>query len=56
MQADKKKLQDLSCEVQRKEQWLREERMEREKLEMELGSEKDCNKVSHSKYMVLIII
>ncbi|XP_053171474.1 calcium-binding and coiled-coil domain-containing protein 1b [Scomber japonicus] len=44
-EADKKKLQDLSCEVQRKEQWLREERMEREKLEMELGSEKDCNKV-----------
>ncbi|CAK6955702.1 calcium-binding and coiled-coil domain-containing protein 1b [Scomber scombrus] len=44
-EADKKKLQDLSCEVQRKEQWLREERMEREKLEMELGREKDCNKV-----------
>ncbi|KAM7422398.1 hypothetical protein PAMA_010445 [Pampus argenteus] len=44
-ETDKKKLQDLSGEVQRKEQWLREERMEREKLEVELGREKHCNKV-----------
>ncbi|KAM7401969.1 hypothetical protein PAMP_017246 [Pampus punctatissimus] len=43
-ETDKKKLQDLSGEVQRKEQWLREERMEREKLEVELGREKHCNK------------
>lgn len=42
---DKKKLQDLSVELQRKEQWLREERTEREKLEVELGRERDCNKV-----------
>ncbi|XP_076612732.1 calcium-binding and coiled-coil domain-containing protein 1-like isoform X1 [Chaetodon auriga] len=44
-ETDKKKLQDLSCEVQRKEEWLQEERMEREKLEVELGSERDCNRV-----------
>ncbi|KAM3877871.1 calcium-binding and coiled-coil domain-containing protein 1-like [Diretmus argenteus] len=42
---DKKKLQELSCEVQRKEEWLQEERMEREKLEVELGRERDGNRV-----------
>ncbi|XP_047438678.1 calcium-binding and coiled-coil domain-containing protein 1-like [Mugil cephalus] len=42
---DKRKLQDLSSEVQRTEQWLQEERTEREKLEAELSREKDCNKV-----------
>ncbi|XP_030584932.1 calcium-binding and coiled-coil domain-containing protein 1-like isoform X2 [Archocentrus centrarchus] len=42
---DKKKLQDLGCEVQKKEEWLQEERMEREKLEVQLGREKDYNKV-----------
>ncbi|CAJ1051145.1 calcium-binding and coiled-coil domain-containing protein 1-like [Xyrichtys novacula] len=42
-EVDKKKLQELSCEVQRKEEWLREERMEREKLEVELGRERDRN-------------
>ncbi|KAM8914689.1 calcium-binding and coiled-coil domain-containing protein 1-like isoform 2-T3 [Spinachia spinachia] len=40
---DSKKLQELSCEVQRKEEWLQEERMEREKLEAKLGQERDCN-------------
>uniref|UniRef100_UPI003AACEE7C calcium-binding and coiled-coil domain-containing protein 1-like n=1 Tax=Centroberyx gerrardi TaxID=166262 RepID=UPI003AACEE7C len=44
-EVDKKKLQELSCEVQRKEEWLREERMEREKLDVELGNERDCNRV-----------
>ncbi|XP_023153426.2 calcium-binding and coiled-coil domain-containing protein 1b [Amphiprion ocellaris] len=44
-ESEKKKLQDLSCEVQRKEEWLQEERTEREKLEVELGEEKDYNKV-----------
>ncbi|KAL6111590.1 uncharacterized protein ACO6RY_08536 [Pungitius sinensis] len=42
---DSKKLQELSCEVQKKEEWLQEERMEREKLEVELGQERDCNRV-----------
>lgn len=46
MQTDKKKLQELSCEVQRKEEWLQEERMERENLEVELGCERDRNRVS----------
>ncbi|KAM4613789.1 calcium-binding and coiled-coil domain-containing protein 1b [Polymixia lowei] len=44
-EVDKKKLQELSCEVQKKEEWLQEERVEREKLEVELGSERDCNRV-----------
>ncbi|XP_071349891.1 calcium-binding and coiled-coil domain-containing protein 1b isoform X2 [Trachinotus anak] len=44
-ETEKKKLQELSCEVQRKEHWLQEERMEREKLEVELGRERDCNRV-----------
>ncbi|XP_031603804.1 calcium-binding and coiled-coil domain-containing protein 1b [Oreochromis aureus] len=44
-ETDKKKLQDLACEVQKKEEWLQEERMEREKLEVQLGREKDYNKV-----------
>ncbi|KAM9361864.1 calcium-binding and coiled-coil domain-containing protein 1-like [Symphorus nematophorus] len=42
---DKKKLQEVICEVQRKEEWLQEERMEREKLEAELAGERDCNRV-----------
>ncbi|KAF7663973.1 hypothetical protein LDENG_00195240 [Lucifuga dentata] len=47
-ETDKKKLQELSCEVQRKAEWLQEERMEREKLEVELGRERDCNRVQLS--------
>ncbi|XP_043978924.1 calcium-binding and coiled-coil domain-containing protein 1-like isoform X2 [Gambusia affinis] len=37
---DKKKVQDLTCELQRKEEWLQEERTERDNLEAELGREK----------------
>ncbi|XP_062255700.1 calcium-binding and coiled-coil domain-containing protein 1b isoform X1 [Platichthys flesus] len=44
-EADKDKLQELSCEMERKEEWLQEERMEREKLEIKLGNERDCNRV-----------
>eukprot|EP00066_Takifugu_rubripes_P022792 XP_011612058.1 PREDICTED: calcium-binding and coiled-coil domain-containing protein 1-like [Takifugu rubripes] len=44
-ESDKKKIQELSCEVQRKEEWLQEERREREKLEAELGSDRECNRV-----------
>ncbi|XP_029358763.1 calcium-binding and coiled-coil domain-containing protein 1-like [Echeneis naucrates] len=47
-ETEKKKLQELSCEVQRKEDWLQEERTEREKLEVELGRERDCNRVQLS--------
>lgn len=52
MQRDSKKLQELSCEVQRKEEWLQEERTEREKLEVKLGQERDCNQVSKSKSLL----
>ncbi|KAF3856483.1 hypothetical protein F7725_017206, partial [Dissostichus mawsoni] len=45
---DAKKLQDLSCEVRRKEEWLQEERMEREKIEVELGGQRDCTRVLQS--------
>ncbi|XP_021163534.2 calcium-binding and coiled-coil domain-containing protein 1 isoform X6 [Fundulus heteroclitus] len=37
---DKKKLQDLKCELQRKEEWLQEERTEQDNVEAELGREK----------------
>lgn len=43
------KIQELSCEVQRKEEWLQEERREREKLEAELGGERVCDLVSRAK-------
>lgn len=46
MQNDKKKIQELSCEVQMKEEWLREERMERERLEVQLGGVQEQNRVS----------
>lgn len=46
MQTEMKKVQEVSSEVQRKEDWLQEERMEREKLELELERERDCNRVS----------
>ncbi|TNN81323.1 Calcium-binding and coiled-coil domain-containing protein 1 [Liparis tanakae] len=38
------RFQELSCEVQRKEEWFQEERMEREKLEVTLEQERDCNR------------
>ncbi|XP_021163531.2 calcium-binding and coiled-coil domain-containing protein 1 isoform X3 [Fundulus heteroclitus] len=38
---DKKKLQDLKCELQRKEEWLQEERTEQDNVEAELGREKE---------------
>ncbi|XP_068171079.1 calcium-binding and coiled-coil domain-containing protein 1b isoform X2 [Antennarius striatus] len=44
-ETEKKKFQELMCEVQRMEEWLQEERMERERLEVELGNERDCNRV-----------
>ncbi|KAF6735688.1 Calcium-binding and coiled-coil domain-containing protein 1 [Oryzias melastigma] len=37
---NKNKLQDLSCELQRTEQWLQDERMDRDSLEAELQREK----------------
>lgn len=55
VQIDKKKLQDLGCEVQKKEEWLQDERVEREKLEVQLGREKDYNKVRISKHIAVAI-
>ncbi|XP_042355983.1 calcium-binding and coiled-coil domain-containing protein 1-like isoform X2 [Plectropomus leopardus] len=43
-ESDQKKLQELNCEMQRTQEWLQEERMEREKLEVELGRERDCSR------------
>lgn len=48
MQSDQVKIQELSCEVQRKEERLQEERREREKLDAELESERECNRVSRA--------
>lgn len=56
MQTDKRKLQELSCEVQRKEEWLQEERAEREKLEVAIGRERDYNRVSKWKYIAITVI
>ncbi|KAJ8404030.1 hypothetical protein AAFF_G00343800 [Aldrovandia affinis] len=42
---DRERVHKLSREVQRKEEWLQEERMERDKVEVELGIERDYNRV-----------
>ncbi|XP_029011366.1 calcium-binding and coiled-coil domain-containing protein 1 [Betta splendens] len=42
-------LEKLNTEMQRVEERLQEERMERVKLEVELGREKDCNRVQLSE-------
>ncbi|XP_068598757.1 calcium-binding and coiled-coil domain-containing protein 1-like [Brachionichthys hirsutus] len=44
-ETEKKKWQELICEAQRTEEWLQEERTEREKLEVELGNERDSNRL-----------
>lgn len=44
-QKDHERLEKLNAEMQRMEERLQEERMERVKLEVELGREKDCNRV-----------
>ncbi|KAM4562706.1 calcium-binding and coiled-coil domain-containing protein 1 isoform 2-T2 [Odontesthes bonariensis] len=46
---DHERLEKLNTELQRIEERLREERMERVKLEVELGREKDCNRVQLSE-------
>lgn len=46
LKLDKDRIQKLSRELQKKEEWLQEERTEREKLEVELGNKKDCNRVN----------
>ncbi|XP_053173817.1 calcium-binding and coiled-coil domain-containing protein 1 [Scomber japonicus] len=46
---DHERLEKLNVEMQRMEEKLQEERMERVKLEVELGREKDCNRVQLSE-------
>ncbi|KAM7411894.1 hypothetical protein PAMA_021730 [Pampus argenteus] len=46
---DYERLEKLNAEMQRMEERLQEERMERVKLEVELGREKDCNRVQLSE-------
>ncbi len=45
-QLDKVRLERLNDELQQKEEMLQEARMEREKAVVELGREKDCNRVN----------
>lgn len=50
-------MQTLNAEIQKMEEGLQEERMERVKLEVEIGREKDCNRVrkpSHSRSLLVI--
>ncbi|CAN9516100.1 unnamed protein product [Ophioblennius macclurei] len=46
---DQERLEKLSAEMQRMEETLQDERMERVKLEVEVGREKDCNRVQLSE-------
>lgn len=48
-QMERSRLEKLQEEVQRLEEALQEEHMEREKLQVELGREKDCNRVQLSE-------
>ncbi|XP_028850190.1 calcium-binding and coiled-coil domain-containing protein 1 [Denticeps clupeoides] len=48
-QMDRTRIDKLLEEVQRKEEKLQEERTAREKVEVELGREKDCNRVQLSE-------
>ncbi|XP_076839780.1 calcium-binding and coiled-coil domain-containing protein 1 [Brachyhypopomus gauderio] len=48
-EVDRARLERLSDEILQKEELLQEERMEREKAEVELGREKDCNRVQLSE-------
>lgn len=41
-------MERLNDEIKQKEELLQEEKMERAKAEVELGREKDCNRVSTS--------
>lgn len=52
LQSDQKKLRELSGEVQRMEEWLQEERTEREKLELELARERDRKKVNNTSRFI----
>ncbi|XP_028265992.1 calcium-binding and coiled-coil domain-containing protein 1 [Parambassis ranga] len=46
---DQERLEKLNTEMQKLEERLQEEKMERVKLEVELGREKDCNRIQLSE-------
>ncbi|XP_061114102.1 calcium-binding and coiled-coil domain-containing protein 1 [Conger conger] len=46
---ERERAEKLLEETQQKAEWLQEEKMEREKVEVELGREKDCNRVQMSE-------
>lgn len=48
-QKEQEQLAKVAADVQRVEEELQEERMERVKLEVELGREKDCNRVRRTE-------
>ena len=48
LQVEQGKVAQLSRELQCREEWLGEERREREELEADLERQKDCNRVSES--------
>lgn len=47
---DKARLERLNDEIQRKEEMLQEAKMEKERAVVELGREKDCNRVILKSY------
>ncbi len=51
-QLDKVRLECLNDEIQQKEEMLQEARMEREKAVVELGREKDCNRVNTKTILI----
>lgn len=52
---DKVRLERLNDEIQQKEEMLQEARMEREKAVVELGREKDCNRVNRKNIEMIIM-
>lgn len=55
-QMDKVRLERLNDEIQQKEEMLQEARMEREKAVVELGREKDCNRVNRKNIEIILYI
>lgn len=49
---DKARLHRLNDEIQQKEEMLQEAKMEKERAVVELGREKDCNRVIIKSYAI----
>ena len=56
LQVEQSKVVQLSREVQCREEWLGEERREREELEADLQRQKDCSRVSPSTSSVDVLL